>query len=161
MTTARRSARLDRRHVVARYRQLHIKMAGKAWLFLALAWPAFCASCARESASSVHGKVTLDGEPVAAGNISFLPTAGSGRKAAAAIEQGVYALAPSDKLPAGTYRVEIRWPKPTGRKISSADPGTQADETREAVPAKYNSESKLTVEIRSGDLEKDFALSSK
>jgi hypothetical protein len=118
------------------------------------------AGCASESASSVHGKVTLDGQPVAAGNIVFLPATGSGRKAAAAIEQGSYALAPADKLIPGRYRVEISWPKPTGRKIPSADPGTQADEMREAIPAKYNTDSKLTVEIGKGDAEKDFALTS-
>jgi len=118
------------------------------------------AGCASESSSPVHGKVTLDGQPVEAGNIAFLPTAASGRKAAAAIEQGAYALSMSDKLPPGSYRVEISWPKPTGRKIPSADPGMLTDETREAIPGKYNTTSTLTVEIAKGDAEKDFALTS-
>jgi len=122
---------------------------------------ALIAGCAKESSSSVHGKVTLDGEPVAAGDIVFLPAQASSRKAAAAIEQGTYALAPSDRLNPGSYRVEIRWPKGTGRKVASADPGMQAEETREAIPAKYNTDSTLKVEIGSGDIEKDFALSSK
>jgi hypothetical protein len=34
----------------------------------------------------------------------------------------------------------------------------QADETKEVVPAKYNENSTLTVEIGGGDVEKDFAL---
>jgi len=114
--------------------------------------------CGGEVASTVHGKVTLDGEPVSGGNIVFLPSGSSSRKAAAAIEQGGYALAPTDALPPGEYRVEIRWPKPTGRKIASADPGMQADETREVIPAKYNDNSTLTVEIGGGDVEKDFML---
>jgi hypothetical protein len=118
------------------------------------------AGCGLESSSSVHGKVTLDGQPVEAGNIAFLPTAASGRKAAAAIEQGAYALSASDKLVPGSYRVEIRWPKSTGRKIPSADPGMQVDETREAIPEKYNTSSTLTVEIAKGDAAKDFALTS-
>jgi len=134
--------------------------AGRRWSLLIATWAVCIVGCAQNSAAPVHGKVTLDGESIAAGNIAFLPTAGSGRKAAAAIEQGVYSLTPSDKLSPGTYRVEISWPKPTGRKIPSADPGMQADEMREAVPAKYNSKSELTVEVRSGDDEKDFALSS-
>jgi hypothetical protein len=57
--------------------------------------------------------------------------------------------------------VEINWQKPTGRKIASADPGMTADETREVVPAKYNTDSTLTVEIGGGDVEKDFALASR
>ena len=61
----------------------------------------------------------------------------------------------------GKYRVEISWRKPTGRKIPSADPGVIIDETREAVPAKYNSESTLTVEIGSGDVEQNFVLTTK
>ena len=95
------------------------------------------------------------------GNVVFLPTAGSGTRAAAAIENGSYSLSAADKLRPGIYRVEISWHKPTGRKIASADPGIMIDETREAVPARYNTESTLTVEIGSGDIEKDFALSSK
>ena len=109
----------------------------------------------------MHGKVTLDGEAVTMGSIVFLPTSSDGPKAAAAIENGAYALSPSDKLRPGSYRVEISWHKPTGRKIASADPGMTIDETREAVPAKYNAASTLVAEIGSGDVEQDFALTSK
>ncbi len=119
------------------------------------------AGCAAESISSVHGKVTLDGELVANGSIVFLPKSGTGKKAAAAIEQGLYSIPAADKLLPGAYRVEINWRKPTGRQIASADPGIMADETREAVPAKFNSESTLTAEIASGDVEKNFELLSK
>jgi hypothetical protein len=118
------------------------------------------AGCGATSSATVHGKVTLDGEPVATGSIVFL-SAGSGSKAAAAIEQGVYAVSTQDKLAPGSYRVEISWRKPTGKKVASADPGIVIDETREAVPAKYNTDSTLAVEIGTGDVEKDFDLSSK
>jgi hypothetical protein len=119
------------------------------------------AGCGSNAGSTVHGKVTLDGEPVTAGSIAFFPTADSGRKAAAAIEQGAYALAKTDGLPPGKYRVEINWPKPTGKKIASADPGMQADEMREVVPPKYNRDSTLTVEITGKDMPKDFDLISR
>lgn len=121
----------------------------------------FAAGCSAKSSSSIHGKVTLDGEPVASGNIVFLPQSMKGPKAAAAIESGVYALSPQDKLEPGKYRVEISWHKPTGKKVLSADPGVTIDETREAIPAKYNSDSTLLAEIGSGEVEKDFALTSK
>jgi hypothetical protein len=119
------------------------------------------AGCTAEKTASIHGKVSLDGEPVVAGSISFLPTSGPGKKAAAAVEQGLYSIPASDQLVPGSYRVEISWRKPTGRQIPSADPGIMTDETREAVPARYNIESTLTTEIASGDVEKNFNLSSK
>lgn len=119
------------------------------------------ADCGAKSSPSIHGKVTLDGEPVANGNIVFLSQDSKGPKAAAAIENGVYSLSPHDKLIAGKYRVEISWRKPTGKKIPSADPGITTDETREAVPAKYNTDSTLVAAIGSGEVEKDFALTSK
>jgi hypothetical protein len=119
------------------------------------------AGCTAEKTASIHGKVTLDNEPVANGSIVFLPASGTGKKAAAAIEQGLYSIPAADKLPPGSYRVEISWRKPTGRQIPSADPGIMTDETREAVPAHYNTESTLTRDIATGDVEKNFDLVSK
>jgi len=117
--------------------------------------------CGKSSSPTVRGKVTLDGEAVTSGNISFFSQEVKGPKAAAAIEQGAYAISPQDKLLPGKYRVEISWSKPTGKKVPSADPGIMTDETREAVPAKYNTASTLTAEITVGNSEKDFALTTK
>ena len=117
--------------------------------------------CGATRSPSIHGQVTLDGEVVTNGNIVFLPAAAAGPKGAAAIEQGKYSIPATDKLLPGSYRVEISWHKPTGRKIASADPGMLIDETREAIPAKFNTASTLTVELGSGDEEHDFALSTK
>jgi hypothetical protein len=119
------------------------------------------AGCKETSPSSIHGTVTLDGESVELGNIVFLPASGSGPRAAAPIEQGVYSIPASEKLVPGSYRVEISWRKPTGRKSASADPGMMIDETREAVPAKYNTDSTLIVEIGRGDVAKNFDLISR
>jgi len=119
------------------------------------------AGCTAEKTASIYGKVTLDNEPVASGSIVFLPSSGPGKKAAAAIENGLYSIAAADKLPPGSYRVEISWRKPTGRQIPSADPGIMTDERREAVPARYNTESTLTADITTGDVEKNFELVSK
>jgi hypothetical protein len=119
-----------------------------------------CVGCGKPAAPSVKGKVTLDGESVANGGIVFLPLDKGGSKAAAAIEQGAYAISPEDKLVPGKYRVEISWRKPTGKKIASADPGITMDETREAVPAKFNTDSTLTADIGGGEVVKDFELKS-
>ena len=127
--------------------------------------PIWCAllvigGCTAERSSSVHGKVTLDGEAVSMGSIVFLPAAGSGTKAAAAIENGLYSIPTAEKMRPGSYRVEISWHKSTGRKIASADPGMTIDETREVVPARYNAASTLTAEVGSGDAEKNFVLTT-
>jgi hypothetical protein len=143
-------------------RSQHLDMAWRPLLSaLAIGSLLALAGCGKGSAPSVHGKVTLDGESVTQGSISFFPEAVKGPRAAAAIEQGVYALAPHEKLTPGKYRVEISWRKPTGKKIPSADPGIMIDETREAVPTKFNSDSTLIAEIAHGETEKDFDLTSK
>jgi hypothetical protein len=117
--------------------------------------------CGKTAAPTVHGKVTLDGESVSMGSIEFHPQGSGGTKASAAIEQGSYTIPATTKMQPGKYRVQINWMKPTGKKIPSADPGITADEMREAIPAKYNTNSTLTAEIAPGDSEKDFALTSK
>lgn len=112
------------------------------------------------STASVKGDVRLNGEPVEAGSISFIPSSGEGTKVAAAIENGKYEIA-ADRAPApGSYKVEITWDKPTGRKIPSADPGMQTDERREAIPAKYNTQTTLVEELTAGENVKNFTLTS-
>jgi hypothetical protein len=112
---------------------------------------------------SIKGEVTLEGKAVGPGSIVFLPQAGTqSRKAAAAIIDGKYEI-PADRGPTpGTFRVEISWSKKTGRKIPSADPVIPLiDETREAIPKKYNSKSILTVKIVAGENKHDFALEAR
>jgi hypothetical protein len=117
--------------------------------------------CGGPAAPSLKGKVTLDGAPVASGSIVFLPEKSEGRKAAAAIEDGNYAVPAEEGLQPGKYRVEVSWRKPTGRKMPSADPGITMEETKEAIPARFNTASTLTAELASGESTKDFALTSK
>ena len=119
------------------------------------------AGCGGTDAPSLKGKVTLDGVPVASGNIVFLPEQSEGRKAAAAIEDGNYLVPAEEGLLPGKYRVEVSWHKPTGKKIPSADPGIMMDETKEAIPAKYNSSSTLTADLAPGEASQDFALTTK
>ena len=81
--------------------------------------------------------------------ISFVPVQpGSPSGVGVPVIQGAYDLTKDRGLPPGTYRVEIRWPKPTGK--TWVDPATNEpqQETVEAIPAKYNTQSELTVEIK-------------
>jgi hypothetical protein len=49
--------------------------------------------CQRQPSSIVTGSVTVDGQPLAYGAISFVPTDGTGKTAGALIENGRYRVA--------------------------------------------------------------------
>jgi hypothetical protein len=133
-----------------------------AFLGLALLLAAGCGSRSGNRLA-VSGTVTLDGQPVDGGAIVFLPQgdgASDRPKTGAGIEAGRYAI-PVEKGPLpGMYRVEIRWPKPTGKQIPSDDPPNLMDETRQVIPDKYNSRSKLSCDVQPGKNNFDFPLTS-
>jgi len=125
---------------------------------------ALLSGCGSGSATA-EGTVTLDNQPVDGGTIAFIPLGdadGEGKRppASGEIKAGKYHVDSTNKLKTGKYRVEIRWPKSTGKKNIDPDV-TRGDETREAIPAKYNAESKETVEVKSGSNTFDYALRSK
>jgi hypothetical protein len=107
--------------------------------------------------SEAEGAVTYDGEPVPSGIISFVPLDG-GTGTGAAVIKGRYRVEPDAKLTPGKYRVEIRWGKPTGEKIKDASYGQSPDVIAEGLPAKYNSESTLTIDVKAGPNSIDFHL---
>jgi hypothetical protein len=104
----------------------------------------------------VTGNVTFDQAPVDGGVIVFLPegdAAGAGVrpiKVGGDILAGKYTLeAGKGPLP-GKYRVEITWNRKTGRRLPSNDPPHTYDETRQVIPANYNTGSTQVVEIKPG-----------
>ena len=122
------------------------------------------AGCAGESGperGAVSGEVTLDGDPVDGGTITFTP-AGGGRADAAAwgeIKGGRYSLLAAEGPGVGAARVEIRWDRKTGKKIPAVPPATgEIEETEAAVPARYNAQSELTADVKSGTNTFDFKL---
>jgi hypothetical protein len=114
----------------------------------------------------VSGTVTLDGKPVAQGIVTFLPAGPSATAGEAAIADGAYRLRAADGLAAGPYRVSISAPVPAeaapARKLARGGPrpdptsGTGVAEApqdvplRESIPAKYNAETTLQVEVKAG-----------
>ncbi len=112
-------------------------------------------------AVAVSGKVTLDGVPVESGTVTFVPEDTSkGQGAGATITNGEYKIEGVGPPP-GSYRVEIKSQKKTGKKVvagSPAPPGTMVDETVEAIPAKYNAKSELKAVLKSGANPLDFEL---
>jgi hypothetical protein len=129
-------------------------------LLLTLALVGF-AGC---SGSSVQGTVTLDGTPVNGGAIRFVPTdKNSGAKGGGGqIVDGKYVLKGRDAPPAGSYKVEINWKKPTGKKVPTpGDSEVQTDETAEAIPATYNTATTLKGDVTGGSTTLNFDLKSK
>ncbi len=107
--------------------------------------------------SSVKGKVTLDASPLAAGKITFEGTAGV-PAVVLDIKNGVY----EGSVPQGTKTVRITSfklvpPPKTGMTGEMYDKPVEQN----ILPARFNTASKDTKEIKAGSNEYDFAVESK
>jgi hypothetical protein len=109
----------------------------------------------------VHGKVTLNGAPVAKGVISLAPVE-SGPSAAGEIVDGQYDIGPEKGPLPGRYKVSISGMIGTGKQEKDPDTGETWEVMRESIPERYNSRTELIMEVKAdGDNEFDYALSSK
>jgi len=110
----------------------------------------------------LSGKVTVDGQPMQMGVISFIPQDKSGRVSGAPVQDGTYSV-PEEKGPtAGAYEVRLSWNKLTGRKIPNpSDKGYMIDEMVEGLPAKYRENSELVAEVSPKQTKFDFDLKTK
>jgi hypothetical protein len=100
----------------------------------------------------VSGTVTWKGQPLETGMIRFLPQDGPARtEAVAVITQGRYAVPGEHGLDPGTYKVSVSSPDPKSGVIPDAPPGERGGyPATERIPAKYNSQTQLTFEVRAG-----------
>ena len=123
------------------------------WLgSLALAASCACTGCGGGKVA-VKGAVTYDGRPVEIGRISFEPTGGAGGPSSSApIANGRYDLSGELAVPPGKKLVRIWGDRKTGKKITVAAAGAprETDEVEPLIPAKYNDQSTLTVEVVAG-----------
>jgi hypothetical protein len=105
---------------------------------------------------TVTGRVTLDGQPLDKGIISFTPTdARAKENVVADIINGQYS---ADVL-AGPQQVQISAPKVIATRAESPAPGAPLVEiTEERLPAKYHSATELTLEVKPGKNDKDWTL---
>ena len=144
-------------------RQLVLALQGA---FLGLLTALLVAGCGGQSGparGAVAGKVTVDGEPLKQGVISYRPTGETkGPSAGSEVKGGRYSIPRESGPLAGKYRVEISAKKGTGKMIEVPEPaGTKMELTVEALPKKYNSETTLEREIKVGNNSHDFELQSK
>ena len=97
---------------------------------------------------AIEGTVTLDGEPLAKGTITFRPQPGTSSPTAGATISGGRFSVPGDKsVLAGTFRVEIIATRKTGKKSQDPILGIMVDEVEQYLPARYNQQSELTAEV--------------
>ena len=105
-----------------------------------------CGEPAREGdpVVTVNGTVTLDGQPVPYGNVTFLdPAEEHPRRYVAPIEHGGFQC---DVAP-GSFRVEVSWPEEQGDDEEGVGVGLPV----QRIPARYNVESELTAELKLGE----------
>lgn len=108
--------------------------------------------------SEVTGTVTLDDKLLESGAISFIPVDGQSTTAGGEIKQGHYSV----QVPPVAMKVSISSPKVVGKKKLYDTPDSPTmDVTQEAVPAKYNEQTELQIDVKSGANKQDFKLQSK
>lgn len=128
--------------------------------------PAWClvvllVGCGGSNRGAVKGKVTIGGQPLQNGQISFVPLDPKiGPTAGAVIATGEYQI-DADRGPlAGEYQVQIHAMRKTGKKIwdgmgdENAPPSKKnyVEEVEELIPPKYNTASQLRAKIKPGQV---------
>ncbi|WP_437221967.1 hypothetical protein SH661x_002562 [Planctomicrobium sp. SH661] len=124
-----------------RYRHFSVVVFVLSTLFLA-----GCSGGDGLNRVEVRGKVTLDGEPLKDGSITFFPR-GDGPVVGTRIENGDYHFPLNTGPVPGEYRVEINASAPNGKKITDFG-GKLVDEYASIIPTKYNRKSTLTVNLQ-------------
>ncbi|MFV1967369.1 MAG: hypothetical protein ACC628_18220 [Pirellulaceae bacterium] len=113
--------------------------------------------------AKVSGSVTFDGKAIANGVINLMPDGHDGRVVSVPITDGQYRIEERDGPNFGKYKVEILGNE--GGAVAAGKNPEEDSETAEAedgerqiVPAKYNNETTLTLDVNQSVIEKDFAL---
>jgi hypothetical protein len=111
---------------------------------------------------AVHGVVTIDKRPLADGEVYF-KTIATGALDIVLVKDGKF----EGNVEAGNRRIEIysfQTPNLSEAQLAKLDPISRqtAKSRKNTIPAKYNTESKQTAEVKtSGDNTFEFAVTSK
>jgi hypothetical protein len=140
------------------------KRCGQAGAMLVVGFALLGVGCGKKVAPPpplglVTGIVTLDGQPLSKASVSFVPTGPQGHGAHGFTDEaGRYEVTyDADHAGAvvGSHRVEIR----TGGE--GYDKDGNFFESKERLPAKYHSQSRLTAEVVAGPNDINFELLSR
>jgi hypothetical protein len=129
-----------------------------------------CLATGCEKPIAVSGTVLFDGEPLPEGSIRFFPDRGTpGGGGSAKVLDGKYDIPADANLLAGSYSVMIVAMKETGRMLRApeaipvSEGGTgkreKYKEIIQYIPGKYNSGTKLRVQLKESSNRADFSLS--
>jgi hypothetical protein len=129
------------------------------WALVLIAGGLVGTGCSQGPATgTVTGEVTLDGKPVSKGHLQFTPVDGQGQTGGAFIENGKF----SAQIPVAKMKVAIHAPKVVGKRKAYDTPESPwEDEVAEALPARYNINSDLTLDVKRGIQEVKYDLKSK
>lgn len=107
---------------------------------------------------TVKGRVSFDGQPLAKGQIRFVPADGKTAPVETEVADGAFTAT----LPEGDMRVEVRAPKVVGKiKMYESPNSPVVDKVEEAVAPRFNVTSELKLTVRKGEQEATFTVSSK
>ena len=97
---------------------------------------------------SVDGSVTLDGQPVPDGMVTFIKQGTEPGREGAVIKDGKF----SAQIPPGSYKLELNGQKDNGSRVQKGFDGKDEviPQTVERFPDKYNKKTELTQEIKAG-----------
>jgi len=109
----------------------------------------------------VVGTVTWNGEPIEEGFIEFIPVPGvPGAPVKLWIRDGKFDSTSDDiddrGVPIGMNRVEITARKKTGKQVKVM--GQMEDEIVQYIPARFNEDSELTLDVPNETITRDFEL---
>ena len=113
--------------------------------------------CNKSNLGTVSGTVTVDGSPAKTGSIAFFPANKKSATAGAEIRDGQYEA----RVPLGTSKVEVRVSKVVGqKKLYNAPNSPIRPLLEESLPAKYNDQTELTLDVKPGKSTQDYQLTT-
>ncbi|HLJ97204.1 MAG TPA: hypothetical protein VKU02_28855 [Gemmataceae bacterium] len=115
------------------------------------------AGCGDGSMAEVNGTVKVDGQPIEEGTIRFAPVDGKTQTAGGFIKSGHYSV----KVPVGVMKVAVSKEKTVGYKALYNTPDSpKMPVKKEALPARYNEQTELQLDVKPGTNAKDWELKS-
>lgn len=109
----------------------------------------------------ISGAATFGGQPIVEGSIDMAPVDHDGNRVSGMIENGAYHFAEEDGPTLGKYRIEIYgFQAVGGGTTGGGDEDAEAEEAnlRQVVPAQFNKQTTLEIEIVDGENVHDFNL---
>jgi hypothetical protein len=103
---------------------------------------------------AISGTVMLDGQPLPKGTIQFRPASQEATAAGGMIDDGRFAIPRSEGLVPGKYKVQIDSREDAGAPLAGGElPGAPVVSKKKPaalIPARFNTMTELTAEVRSG-----------